>query len=84
MWNGSMMGLLLNRINQSVAIENARATWSKFSMILSSGFLIFIIASSSFANKHVESIIWMGLFLVTAHLILQIMAKNAFAKSGAS
>ena len=84
MWNGSMMGLLLNRINQSVATENVRAVWSKFSMILSAGFLIFIMASSSFANKHVESIIWMGLFLVTAHLILQVMAKNAFAKSSAS
>jgi len=36
-WNGSMMGLLLHRINQSVPSAQARTTWSQFSLVLSVG-----------------------------------------------
>ena len=83
-WNGSMMGLLLHRINQSVIPEQSRMVWSQFSLILSIGFLICIMASSSVANNHVVLIIWLGALLAASHLVFQMLAKNAFASDSIS
>jgi predicted MFS family arabinose efflux permease len=77
-WNGSMMGLLLHRINQSVPSAVARTTWSQFSLILSVGFLVFTFISAPIANKNVDLIIWIGAVLAVLHLIFQLMARRDF------
>ncbi|MFY8149778.1 MAG: YbfB/YjiJ family MFS transporter [Prochlorococcaceae cyanobacterium] len=78
-WNGSMMGLLLHRINQSVHQDLSRLIWSQFSLILSIGFLVFTFISAPIANSHVVLIIWIGVVLASMHLALQLMAKRSFA-----
>lgn len=78
LWNGSMMGLLLHRINQSVAEDQSRKVWSQFSLILSVGFLAFTLISSPLANQDVSLIIWSGALLGSIHLALQVLAKRAF------
>ena len=80
-WNGSMMGLLLHRINQSVPQDQSRLVWSQFSLILSIGFLSFTFISAPIADQHVITIIWIGVGLAAAHLALQLMSKHAFAVS---
>jgi MFS family permease len=77
-WNGSMMGLLLHRINQSVPSDQARTTWSQFSLILSIGFLVFTFISSPIANQNVTLIIWIGVVLAALHLVLQLLARRDF------
>jgi len=77
-WNGSMMGLLLHRINQSVPSAVARTTWSQFSLILSVGFLVFTFISAPIANKNVDLIIWIGAVLAVLHLVFQLMARRDF------
>lgn len=79
LWNGSMMGLLLHRINISVPAEDARKTWSQFSLILSIGFLLFSFISSALAGVNVSLIIWSGALLALLHLGLQVQAKRALA-----
>ena len=79
-WNGSMMGLLLHRINQSVAEQYARTTWSQFSLILSLGFLGFSFISAAIADTNVNGIIWSGSILAIAHLAFQILAKRRFER----
>ena len=78
-WNGSMMGLLLHRINQSVPPEQSRIVWSNFSLILSIGFLSFTFISAPIADQHVVVIIWLGVALAAAHLFFQLLAKRSFA-----
>lgn len=78
-WNGSMMGLLLHRINQSVPQEQSRVVWSNFSLILSIGFLAFTFISAPIADQHVVLIIWLGVALAAMHLFLQLLSKREFA-----
>ena len=80
-WNGSMMGLLLHRINLSVPQELSRLIWSNFSLILSIGFLAFTLLSAPFANQQVMAVIWIGVALAAIHLSLQILAKQSFRVS---
>ena len=80
-WNGSMMGLLLHRINLSVPQELSRLIWSNISLILSIGFLSFTFISAPFANQDVELVIWVGVALAGIHLALQRMSKRAFSVS---
>ena len=82
-WNGSMMGLLLHRINQSVLQEQSRMVWSRFSLILSVGFLVFTFISSPIAEQHVALIIWIGVVLAAVHLFLQLLARQTFHRSEA-
>ena len=77
-WNGSMMGLLLHRINQSVPSAQARTTWSQFSLVLSLGFLAFTFISAPIANQNVSLIIWIGVVLAALHLVLQLLARRDF------
>lgn len=77
-WNGSMMGLLLHRINQSVPSAQARTTWSQFSLVLSVGFLAFTFISAPIANQNVSLIIWIGVVLAALHLVLQLLARRDF------
>ena len=83
-WNGSMMGLLLHRINQSVLQEQSRMVWSRFSLILSVGFLVFTFISSPIAEQHVALIIWIGVVLAAVHLFLQVLARQTFHRAEAS
>lgn len=78
-WNGSTMGLLLQRINESVPQERSRRVWSQFSLTLSVGFLVFTFISAPIANQNVLLIIRLGAGLATVHLALQLMARRAFA-----
>lgn len=78
-WNGSTMGLLLQRINESVPQERSRRVWSQFSLTLSVGFLVFTFISAPIADHNVHLIIWLGAGLATVHLALQLMARRAFA-----
>lgn len=80
-WNGSMMGLLLHRINQSVPSAQARTTWSQFSLVLSVGFLVFTFISAPIANHNVTLIIWIGVALAGLHLIFQLLARRDFQVS---
>lgn len=80
-WNGSMMGLLLHRINQSVPPDQSRLVWSQFSLILSIGFLAFTFISAPIADQHVIVIIWIGVALAATHLALQLMSRHAFSVS---
>lgn len=77
-WNGSMMGLLLHRINLSVPAAQARTAWSKFSLVLSVGFLVFTFISAPIANQNVTLIIWIGVVLAGLHLVLQLLARRDF------
>ena len=77
-WNGSMMGLLLDRINQSVPAAQARTAWSQFSLVLSIGFLVFTFISAPIANQNVALIIWIGVVLAGLHLVLQLLARRDF------
>jgi len=77
-WNGSMMGLLLHRINQSVPAAQARTAWSQFSLVLSIGFLVFTFISAPIANQNVTLIIWIGVVLAGLHLLLQLLARRDF------
>lgn len=77
-WNGSMMGLLLHRINQSVPASQSRTTWSQFSLVLSIGFLVFTFISAPIANQNVALIIWIGVVLAGIHLVLQLLARRDF------
>ncbi|MBM5792658.1 MAG: YbfB/YjiJ family MFS transporter [Cyanobacteria bacterium M_surface_7_m2_037] len=77
-WNGSMMGLLLHRINQSVPAAQARTAWSQFSLVLSIGFLAFTFISAPIANQNVTLIIWIGVVLAGLHLVLQLLARRDF------
>lgn len=77
-WNGSMMGLLLHRINQSVPAAQARTAWSQFSLVLSIGFLVFTFISAPIANQNVALIIWIGVVLAGLHLVLQLLARRDF------
>ncbi len=79
LWNGSMISLLLDRINQSSEEQHTRVTWSRFSIILSLGFTISITCLSPIANNNVVTIIWIGLLLTFVHLSCQAVSRNLFS-----
>ena len=79
LWNGSMISLLLDRINQSSEEQHTRVTWSRFSIILSLGFTISITCLSPIANNNVVTIIWIGLLLTFVHLSCQVMSRYLFS-----
>ena len=79
LWNGSMISLLLDRINQSSEAQHARVTWSRFSIILSLGFTISISCLSPISNNNVVMIIWIGLWLTFIHLSCQAMSRYLFS-----
>ncbi len=79
LWNGSMISLLLDRINQSSEEQHTRVTWSRFSIILSLGFTISITCLSPIANNNVVTIIWIGLWLTFIHLSCQAMSRYLFS-----
>ena len=79
LWNGSMISLLLDRINQSSEAQHARVTWSRFSIILSLGFTISISCLSPISNNNVVMIIWIGLWLTLIHLSCQAMSRYLFS-----
>ena len=79
LWNGSMISLLLDRINQSSEAQHARVTWSRFSIILSLGFTISITCLSPISNNNVVMIVWIGLWLTLIHLSCQAMSRYLFS-----
>ena len=79
LWNGSMISLLLDRINQSSEAQHARVTWSRFSIILSLGFTISITCLSPIADNNVLIIIWIGLWLAFIHLAFQALSRYLFS-----
>ena len=79
LWNGSMISLLLDRINQSSEAQHARVTWSRFSIILSLGFTISISCLSPISNNNVVMIVWIGLWLTLIHLSCQAMSRYLFS-----
>ncbi|MAR52352.1 MAG: hypothetical protein CMK50_04250 [Propionibacteriaceae bacterium] len=81
LWNGSMISLLLDRINQSTESHLARVTWSRFSLILSIGFTIGATCLSPIANNNVALIMWISLFLLAIHLSSQSISKHLFSRT---
>jgi hypothetical protein len=79
LWNGSMISLLLDRINQSSEAQHARVTWSRFSIILSLGFTVSITCLSPIADNNVLIIIWIGLWLTFIHLAFQALSRYLFS-----